>query len=38
MEYTLYQDFAHKILRPAPPTSHPGPNYSGRTPEFGYGP
>ena len=38
MEYTLFQDFACKIQRPAPPTGHPGRAQSGRTPEFGYGP
>ena len=38
MEYTLFQEFARKIPRPAPPTSHPGPSQSGRTLEFGYGP
>ena len=37
MEYTLFQDFASKIPRPAPPTGRPGPAQSGRTPEFGYG-
>ena len=25
MKYTLFQGFAHKIPRPAPPTGHPGP-------------
>ena len=34
MEYTLFQDFAHKIPRLAPPTGHRGPAQSGRTPEF----
>ena len=38
MEYTLFQDFARKIPRPTPPTGHPGPAQSGRTPEFGKGP
>ena len=38
MEYTLFQDFAHKIMRPAPPTSCPGRAQSGRTKEFGYRP
>ena len=38
MEYTLFQDFALKILRPVPPTGRPGRAQSGRTPEFGYGP
>ena len=38
MEYTLFQDFARKIPRPAPPTDRPGPAQSGRTPVFGYGP
>ena len=26
MEYTLFQDFARKIPRPAPPTGRPGPS------------
>ena len=38
MEYTLYQDFVHKILRPAPLTGRPGPAQSGHALEFGYGP
>ena len=38
MKYTLFQDFAHKIRRLAPPTGHPGRAQSGHTPEFGYGP
>ena len=38
MEYTLFQDFARKIPRLAPPTGRPGPTQSGRTPEFGYRP
>ena len=36
MEYTLFQDFAPNIPRPAPPTGRQGPAQSGRTPEFGY--
>ena len=36
MEYTLFQDFAHKIPRPVPPTGRPGRAQSGRTPEFGW--
>ena len=38
MEYTLFQDFARKIPRPAPPIGRPDRAQSGRTPEFGYGP
>ena len=38
MEYTLFQDFARKIPRLAPPTDRPGRAQSGRAPEFGYGP
>ena len=38
MEYTLFQDFAHKIPPLAPPTGRPGRAQSDRTPEFGYGP
>ena len=38
MEYTLFQDFAHKIPRLEPPTGRPDRGQSGRTPEFGYGP
>ena len=38
MEYTLFQDFARKIPRPAPPTSRQGRAQSRRTLEFGYGP
>ena len=38
MEYTLFQDFARKMPRPAPPTGHLGCAQSDRTPEFGYGP
>ena len=38
MEYTLFQDFACKIPRPAPPTNHPGPTQLGCTPEFDYRP
>ena len=38
MEYTLFQDFASKILRPASLTGHPSPARSGGTLEFGYGP
>ena len=38
MEYTLFQDFARKILCLAPPTCHPGPAQSSCTPEFGYRP
>ena len=38
MEYTLFQDFACKIPRPAPPTGRPDRAQSDRTPEFGYGP
>ena len=37
-EYTLFQEHARKILRPAPTTGHPGPAQSGHTPEFGYRP
>ena len=37
MEYTLFQDFARKIPRPAPPTGRPGRTQSGRKPEFDYG-
>ena len=36
MEYTLFQDFARKIPRPAQPTGHPGPAQSSLIPEFGY--
>ena len=38
MEYTSFQDFSCKILRPAPSTCSPGPAQSGRTPEFDYQP
>ena len=38
MEYTLFQDFALKIRRPAPLTGRPGRAQSGYKPEFGYGP
>ena len=38
MEYTLFQDFARKILRPAPPTGHPEPAQSGRAPDLATGP
>ena len=38
MKYTLFQDFARKILRPAAPTGRLGRGQSGRTLEFGYGP
>ena len=32
MEYTLFQDFARKILRPAPPTGRLRSAQSGHTP------
>ena len=38
MEFTLFQDFAHTIPRPAPQTGRPESAQSGRTPEFDYGP
>ena len=34
MEYTLIQEFALKIPLPVPPTGHPGPAQSGRTPHM----
>ena len=34
MEYTLFQDFAGKIPRPAPPTGRTGHAQSGRSTEF----